>query len=272
MKNFQMFPALFTALCILLFLSSCERVQPNYVGVLMSDYGKNGKSDFSLHKGTVNTFSLGTELYQVPLWEQRAGFEKILHLKAADNTAFSSQPTYTYKIIENRAIDIVFENKRLNANENFMTSLEDNILEPKVYDLMKEQSRKYVTDDLMANGGSLKFENEVTELVKAAFAEKGLELIMFSAQLDFSDKVKAKIDNRNEVNTNITVLDQKIAEQAKQNELEELIKKQNLIRSEGITPQLLKQQEIEVQQKFVDKWDGKTPLYGNLPITLMKSN
>jgi hypothetical protein len=65
------------------------------------------------------------------------------------------------------------------------------------------------------------------------------------------------------VNTNITVLDQKIAEQKKQNELEELIKQQNLIRSQGITPQLL-------QEAFIKRWDGKTPLYGNMPITLLK--
>ena len=41
-------------------------------------------------------------------------------------------------------------------------------------------------------------------------------------QFKFSDKVKAKIDNRNEVNTNISVLDQQILEQRKRNELAEL--------------------------------------------------
>lgn len=128
---------------------------------------------------------------------------------------------------------------------------------------MKEASRKYTTDELMANGGSLKFEEVVQDLVKKEFESKGLELMTFSAQLNFSDKVTAKIDSRNEVNTNITVLDQKIAEQKKQNELEELIKQQNIIRSQGITPQLL-------QQAFIEKWDGKTPLYGNMPITLLK--
>ena len=28
-------------------LMSCERVEPNYVGVVMENYGKNGKSDFT---------------------------------------------------------------------------------------------------------------------------------------------------------------------------------------------------------------------------------
>jgi len=63
-------------------LTSCERVAPNYQGVLMENYGKNGKSDFTLQKGRVTTFWAGTELFQVPLFEQRAKFENPLHLKA----------------------------------------------------------------------------------------------------------------------------------------------------------------------------------------------
>lgn len=246
-------------------LTACgTRVEPNNIGVLMENYGKDGKSDFTLQKGRVNTAMPGTELYQVPLWEQRADFEnKVLNLKAADNTAFTSKPVYSFKVMEKRAIDVVFDNKQLGSGSEFMRALQDNILETKIYDIMKEASRKYTTDELMANGGSLKFEEAVQELVKKEFESKGLELMTFSSQLNFSEKVTAKIDSRNEVNTNITVLDQKIAEQKKQNELEELIKQQNIIRSAGITPQLL-------QQAFIEKWDGKTPLYGNTPITLLK--
>lgn len=29
---------------------ACERVAPNYAGVLMENYGKNGKEDYSLQK------------------------------------------------------------------------------------------------------------------------------------------------------------------------------------------------------------------------------
>jgi hypothetical protein len=252
------------ALVLIALLTGCgTRVQPNYAGVLMENYGKDGKSDFSLQKGRVNTWAWGTELYQVPLWEQRAGFEQPVSLKAADNTAFTSSPIYSFKVIEKRAIDVVFDNKQLGNGSDFIKALQDNILETKILDIMKEASRTYSTDDLMASGGSIKFENAVQELVKSEFDKRGLELISFSAQLNFSEKVTAKIDSRNEVNTNITVLDQKIEEQKKQNELEELVKQQNLIRSAGITPALL-------QQQFIEKWDGKTPLYGNMPITLLK--
>lgn len=249
----------------MLMFASCERVAPNYVGVLMENYGKEGKSDFSLQKGRVSTLSPGTELFQVPLWEQRADFEdRVLNLKAADNTAFTSRPTYSYTVIEKRAVDVVFQNKQLGSGDDFMRSLENNILETKIYDIMKEESRKYVTDTLMATGGSLMFESKVQDLVRKAFDDKGLHLETFSAQLEFSNKVKDKIDQRNEVNTNLSVLDQQIQEQKKRNELERLRAEQNLIRSSGITPQIL-------QQEFIDKWDGSSPLYGTMPVTLFKN-
>lgn len=257
-KNIKIIAFLFVGMIL---FASCERVAPNYAGVLMENYGKDGKADFSLQKGRVWTMTPGTELFQVPTWEQRATFDgRVLHLKASDNTEFQSNPVYSYNVIEKRAVDVVFDNKHLGSGDSFMRSLEDNILETKIYDLMKEESRKYSTDELMATGGSLKFENTIQEIVKRAFEEKGLQLGSFSCQLDFSDKVKAKIDSRNEVNTNISVIDQQILEQVKRNELAELKAKENLILSKGLTKEVLTQQ-------FIDKWNGSAPLYGNTQVS-----
>ena len=254
------------AALVLAITVSCERVAPNYVGVLMENFGKDGKEDFTLVKGRVSTLAPGTELFQVPLWEQRADFEKrVLHLKSADNTEFTAAPLYSYKVIEKRAIDVVFDNKHLGSGTDFMRSLEDNILETKIYDIMKEESRKYTTEQLMAEGGSLKFENATQQVVNDAFEEKGLQMLTFSCQLEFTKEVKNKINQRNEVNTNISVLDQQIAEQRKKNELEELKTQQNLIRARGLTKEI-------IQMEFIDKWDGKTPLYGSTPVSNLITN
>lgn len=251
-----------------LFMTSCERVAPNYYGVLMENYGKNGKSDYTKQQGRVSTLSPGTELFQVPAWEQRGKFtdnggqDRVLNVNAADNTAFKTKPLYSYKVIENRVVDVVFQNARLGSGDDFMVALQDNVLEPRIYDIIKEASRSYTTEQLMANGGSLKFEQYVQDIVKKEFEKSGLELISFSLNLDFSDKVKAKIDNRNEVNTNISVLDQQIVEQKKRNELETLKAEANKIRSAGITPQILQEQAIE-------KWNGVLPTTvsgGNIPL------
>ena len=92
------------------------------------------------------------------------------------------------------------------------------------------------------------------EIIGKEFEKRGLTLISLSCQLDFSKAVKEKIDNRNEVNTNISVLDQKIEEQKKINELERLKTEQALIKSRGLTQEILMQQ-------FIQKWDGKSSIY-----------
>lgn len=160
MKRFLFFVAVILSAFT---LTCCERVAPNYAGVLMENFGKEGKSDFKIVSGRVSTWEVGTELFQVPLFDQRGEFVESVTLKAADNTEFKARPAYSYKVIKERAIDIVFDNKHIDKAETeggkdgFMLSLEDNILEPRIYDLIKEESRKHKTDSLMADGGFFSF-------------------------------------------------------------------------------------------------------------------
>lgn len=171
---------------------SCERVAPNYAGVLMTNYGKDGKSDFSLQTGRVNVMAPGTELFQVPLFDQRGEFKDQVTLKSSDNTEFTARPSYSYRVIRERAIDVVFDNKHIGSGDDFMESLEDNIIEPRIYDLIKEESRRHKTDELMCDGGSLSFEKKLEEIVGKEFNKRGLQLISFSAQIEFSSKVREK--------------------------------------------------------------------------------
>lgn len=45
----------------------------------------------------------------------------------------------------------------------------------------------------MANGGSLKFEQYVQDIVTKEFEKSGLQLVSFSLNLDFSKKVKIRL-------------------------------------------------------------------------------
>ena len=48
-----------TMVCMtLVMFVSCERVAPNYAGVLMENYGKQGKEDFKIVSGKVSTWEL----------------------------------------------------------------------------------------------------------------------------------------------------------------------------------------------------------------------
>lgn len=262
MKNFKLFIILIGVFALT--LASCSRVAPNYQGVLMKNFGQNGKADFTLVKGRVNTMMPGEELFQVPLFEQRGTFSTPLDLKASNNTDFTATPRYSYEVIEDRAVDVVFMVKRLDGGGDMMDAIEDNILEPRIDDMIKEYSRAYHTDSLMSDGGQLKFEQALQIAVGIEFKKRGFRLLTFQAQLEFSNKVKGKIDTRNEVDTNLSVLDSKILEQAKKNDLQTLITREQQIKSEGLTPEIL-------QAMFIEKWDGHTPLYGDSPLFYKKT-
>lgn len=244
----------FMVLATILLTSCGTLVEPNYGGVLMQNYGKNGKSDFTEVSGRVSTWGMGTELYQVPMWEQRGQVDDTLHLISADNNEIEAYPKYSYQVTKGRLVDVVFDNRQLGKGKDFLVSVESNSLEPRIYDIIKEESRKYVTDTLMSIGGALKFEKDCEALVRKAFEEKGLKLLTFVAQLKYSDKVREKIDQRLEVNTNVSVLDQQIIEQKKKNELEELRTQFTLIQNKALTPEYLEKMKIE-------KWDGHFPTY-----------
>ena len=240
--------------------SGCQHVAPNTAGVLMENYGKNGKADFSIVSGRVWTASPGTELYTVPLFEQRATFDKPVILKSSDGTEFAISPLYSFKVIRDRAVDVIFDNKQIMGNENAILSIQQNILDPKITDILRSKILSQRSTDLMAEGGNERFNEEARKLVSDELNKRGFELVSFSAMLDYSDKVKSIIDARNQSNTQASTIDSKIEQAKKELELERINTEIAKVKSEGLTDKIL-------QQQFINKWDGKSPIYSSTPLT-----
>lgn len=261
------------ALCLSvgILMSSCGTVvQPNYGGVLMQNYGKAGKSDYTEQSGRVSTWGWGTQLFQVPLWQQRASVEDTLKLQDSKNNVMTCFPKYAYSVTRGKLVDVVFNNSQI-AKENssdgasFLKHVEDNVLEMTIYDIIKEQSRKHLADSLMNNGGSLKFEKECEDLIRKAFLDKGFTLEAITIQLTYSSRIMETLDKRLEVTTNVSTLDQEIIQQRKKNELEQLRTDFALIHSKSLTPEIL-------ELKRIEKWSGNYPMYysgKDLPLPLI---
>lgn len=241
-------------------LSGCTRVEPNQAGVLMTNYGKDGKTDFQVVSGKVFTAWFGTELYTIPLFEQRDTMGAVT-LKSADSTEFVVAPIYSYRVIKDRAIDVVFDNKQsMSSDDEKMASIEKNILNPRITDILRTALSKEKSTNLMSDGGNLQFNEAVRKQISEEFERRGFELISFSAMLDYSSKVKDIIDKRNQSNTSIETIESDIKQAQKKLELERINTEIALVKSRGLTPELL-------QQQFIEKWDGKAPLYYGSPAT-----
>lgn len=238
----------------------------------MQNYGKAGKSDYTEQAGRVSTWGWGTQLFQVPLWQQRASVEDTLNMQDSKNNVMTCYPKYAYSVAKGRLVDVVFNNSQI-AKENssdgasFLKHIEDNVLEMAIYDIIKEQSRKHLADSLMNNGGSLKFEKECEDIIRKIFLEKGFTLDAITIQLTYSDKIMQTLDKRLEVTTNVSTLDQEIIQQRKKNELEQLRTDFALIHSKSLTPEIL-------ELKRLEKWDGHYPMYyggSGLPIPMINT-
>ncbi|MGV4614587.1 SPFH domain-containing protein, partial [Ornithobacterium rhinotracheale] len=132
--------------------NSCSRVEPNYEGVLMENYGRNGKEDFHTVVGRQWVIFPGTSLYQVPMFET-SGDPQQVTINAKDAGVFQVDPSYQYQAIRGKGIDIVFNYKHLGITEPevMMNNVEEAILNKLVINAYREEARNYTTDSLMNN-------------------------------------------------------------------------------------------------------------------------
>jgi hypothetical protein len=241
-------------LSLIALLSSCnEWVKPNHEGVMMEDYGKNGKSDFHRVSGKVSTWTAGTELFQVPLYEQKGDYGDKLTISSTDNTDFYVNPVYTYKVKPGEGVNIVFNYKHLGQNIN-LDIIEDQILDPRIKDIAREISNSLSDEQLMNNGGKLKYEKACTDSLRKIFDKAGFELLTYSSQLSFTPEMKAKIAERNKVEGESAILDKKLANTKKEIELANLNSEANRARSQGVTALLMQEKELDIKEKAIEGW------------------
>lgn len=150
------------------------------------------------------------------------------------------------------------------GDEDSIQSIRINILDPKITDILRSLIVSRKSTDLMAEGGNEVFNNAARQAVKEELEKRGFELVSFSAMLDYSAKVKTIIDARNQSNTQVSTINSKIEQAKKELELERIKTKIALVQSEGLTDKIL-------QDKFIEKWDGKAPLYGNTDVSMLVS-
>lgn len=237
-----------------LFSSCNEWVKPNHAGVLMSNYGRDGKNDFSNVTGKVHTtFSWGTELFEVPLYEQKGEYDDKLTISSTDNTDFFVSPIYTYRAIPKNAINIVFDYKHLGSGVD-LDMIENQILEPKIKDISREISNSLSDEQLMNNGGKLKYERLCNDTLRKVFEKAGFDLLTYSSQLSFTDAMKQKIAERNKVEQESQILDKKLANTKKEIDLANLVSEANRAKSLGVTALLLQEREMDIREIAIKGW------------------
>lgn len=241
-------------------LLSCNRPEPNYEGVLMTNYGRNGIESFKTVTGAQGPLGPGSELYQVPMFEQKADCDAV-RVSAKDAGIFTVDPSYTYQATRGQGPAIVLNYKHLGTGSDFLKNVENNVLDKITTDTFREEARNYTTDSLMNNLGA--FEKAVEEILIVKFKNKGFTLNTLTSGLtppkSMADAIEARnnaIQKANEVKNQLET-SRMLLEKAK------IDAQTNQVKSGGLTREVLQSQWIEAIRNSKNRiiiTDGKTPV------------
>lgn len=257
MKNFKIL-GLLTLLAIVSI--SCNRPEPNYEGVLMTDYGRNGIESFKVVVGAQGPLGPGSELYQVPMFEQKSDVDAV-RVSAKDAGIFTVDPAYTYQVTRGKGPNIVLNYKHLGTGEGFLDNVEANVLNKLTVDAFREEARNYTTDSLMNNLAL--FEKAVEDRLKVKFSEKFFTLNTLTSGLTPPKSMADAIEKRNNAIQKANEVRNQLETSKMLLEKARIDAETNKVQSGGLTREVLTQQYIEMLKNSKNKviiTDGKTPI------------
>lgn len=245
---------------VILGLTSCNRPEPNYEGVLMTDYGRNGLESFKTVTGAQGILWFGSELYQVPMFEQKADCDAV-RVSAKDAGIFTVDPSYTYQATRGQAPSIILNYKHLGAGEDFLKNVESNTLDKLVTDSFREEARLYTTDSLMNNLSD--FEKNVETVLISKFSKKGFTLNTLTSGLTPPKSMANAIEARNNAIQKANQVKNELETSKMYLEKAKIDAETNRMKSSGLTKEVLQQQYIEMLRNSRNRviiTDGRTPI------------
>ena len=241
-------------------LTSCNRPEPNFEGVLMTNYGRDGLASFTTVTGAQGPLFFGSELYQVPMFEQKADCDAV-RVSAKDAGIFTVDPSYTYNATRGQAPSIILNYKHLGTGEEFLDNVEKSTLNKLVTDSFREEARLYTTDSLMNNLGS--FEKNVETVLINKFSKKGFTLNTLTSGLTPPKSMANAIENRNNAVQKANQVKNELETSKMYLEKAKIDAETNRMKSSGLTKEVLTQQYIEMMRNSRNRiiiTDGKTPI------------
>jgi len=261
----------FLILSVFLF-NSCERIDAGHVGVKVNQYGDNkGVDDVTAVTGMVFYNPITTKIYEFPTFIQHKEYRKTADednsfiVNSKDGSEFSVSPIMNYSVQRDK-VPAIFAKYRRSLPE-----IEEGFLKTAVYDAFRLATNKYTADELISNRAV--FEVEVRRLLDAQLLKEGFVINQFTSNLIYPETFKRSIEAKN----NAVQSALRAENEVKTAEAQAKIKvatangnaqamltaakaeaEANSLKQRTITPMLL-------QLEWINKWDGKLPVYGTAP-------
>jgi regulator of protease activity HflC (stomatin/prohibitin superfamily) len=257
---------------IFLFMS-CERIDAGHVGVKVNQYGDNkGVDNVVAVTGMVFFNPFTTKIYEFPTFIQHKEYtnNNSFIVNSKDGSEFSVSPIMNYSVQRDKVPSIFSKYRRP------LEDIEEGFLKTAVYDAFRLATNKYTADELIGNRQA--YEVEVRRLLDGQLLKEGFVINQFTSNLIYPETFKKSIEAKN----NAVQAALRAENEVKTAEAQAKIK---VATAEGNAQALLtsakaeaeanrmKQQTLTpllIQMEYVNKWDGKLPVYGQIP-TLFKN-
>jgi regulator of protease activity HflC (stomatin/prohibitin superfamily) len=254
---------------LLIFLfKSCERIDAGHVGVKVNLYGDNkGVSDVTEVTGMVFYNPITHSIYEFPTFIQHKEYtgENAFIVNSKDGSEFHISPIINYSV-QREKVPTIFAKYRRSLGE-----IEDGFLKTNIYDAFRMTANFYTAEELISNRQL--FETKVRQTLDASLLKEGFVINQLTSNLVYPETFKHAIEAKNNAVQAALMAENKV----KQAEAEAKIKvataegnaqamltsakaeaEANRLKQATITPMLL-------QLEYINKWDGKLPVYGTVP-------
>ena len=248
---------------------SCERIDAGHVGVKVNQYGDNkGVDDVVAVTGMVFYNPFTTRVYEFPTFIQHKEYkgENSFIVNSKDGSEFAVSPIMNYSV-QREKVPAIFSKYRRPLED-----IEEGFLKTAVYDAFRLATNKYTADELISNRAV--FEVEVRRLLDGQLLKEGFIINQFTSNLVYPETFKKSIEAKN----NAVQAALRAENEVKTAEAQAKIK---VATAEGNAQAMLTQARAEaeanklkqstltnllLQQQWIEKWDGKLPVYGQAPM------
>jgi regulator of protease activity HflC (stomatin/prohibitin superfamily) len=265
-RNILIGVATFLSLTFLFF--SCERIDAGHVGVKVNLYGsQKGVDGITEVTGMVFYNPFTTKVYEFPTFVQHKEYveNESFTINSRDGSEFRVAPILNYQVITEK-VPFIFGKYRKS-----LESIEVGFLKTAVYDAFRIATNSYTADSLISNREG--FEARVRGILEKQLNAEGFLIQQFTSNLEypktFVDAINAKnnavqqaLKAENDVRT--AEANAKIKVATAQGNAEALLvqakaeAEANRLKQSTLTALL-------IQQQYIEKWDGKLPVYGQVP-------
>lgn len=231
-----------------LVVTSCERVDAGYEGILVNLYGSDrGVDDISLVTGMVHYNIFTQTVYEYPTFVQTVDYPAF-SINAKDGSEFTVDPTISLKIIDGHAAPI-FRKYRKDVPDIINGPLFNH-----VRDAFRIQLNKFTTDEIVSMRDSL--EKAVEKQLIAVLTKEGFQLEQLTSGLTYPKSIVNAVNEKNKAIQDGQKAENEVkvaeANARKLIVAAEAEARANELRTKALTPAVL-------QKAWIDKWDGKLP-------------